>query len=138
LRLAPLLPTKCAVVGFEGVEDAVGAATEMWVLFLLFLLSVFHLLALYWINSKNRGKGIYQGIYADVNSVNAGYPVRKSRPPLLPPIPPYPSQHLESFHRPTDQTRKSVELIWSCPRETVLSFLYFIHPNTTKPNCPSV
>jgi hypothetical protein len=32
LRLAPLLPTKCAVVGFEGVEEAVAAATEMWVL----------------------------------------------------------------------------------------------------------
>jgi D-lactate dehydrogenase (cytochrome) len=42
LRLAPLLPTKCAVVGFEGVEDAVGAATEMWVLFFLifFIISV--------------------------------------------------------------------------------------------------
>jgi hypothetical protein len=35
LRLAPLLPTKCAVVGFEGVEDAVGAATEMWVFFII-------------------------------------------------------------------------------------------------------
>lgn len=29
LRLAPLLPTKCAVVGFKGVEEAVKAATEM-------------------------------------------------------------------------------------------------------------
>jgi D-lactate dehydrogenase (cytochrome) len=29
LRLAPLLPTRCAVVGFGGVEEAVGAATEM-------------------------------------------------------------------------------------------------------------
>lgn len=29
LRLAPLLPTKCAVVGFGGVEEAVAAATEM-------------------------------------------------------------------------------------------------------------
>jgi len=33
LRLAPLLPTRCAVVGFGGVEEAVGAATEMYVLF---------------------------------------------------------------------------------------------------------
>lgn len=32
LRLAPLLPTRCAVVGFGGVEEAVGAATEMYVL----------------------------------------------------------------------------------------------------------
>jgi len=31
LRLAPLLPTRCAVVGFGGVEEAVGAATEMYV-----------------------------------------------------------------------------------------------------------
>ncbi|WRT65326.1 uncharacterized protein IL334_002269 [Kwoniella shivajii] len=29
LRLAPLLPTKCAVVNFPGVEDAVKAATEV-------------------------------------------------------------------------------------------------------------
>jgi D-lactate dehydrogenase (cytochrome) len=29
LRLAPLLPTKVAVVGFPGVEEAVAAATEM-------------------------------------------------------------------------------------------------------------
>ncbi|EIW65740.1 hypothetical protein TREMEDRAFT_41215 [Tremella mesenterica DSM 1558] len=29
LRLAPLLPTKCAVVTFDGVEDAVNAATEI-------------------------------------------------------------------------------------------------------------
>jgi len=29
LRLAPLLPTKCAVVTFPGVEEAVGAATEV-------------------------------------------------------------------------------------------------------------
>jgi FAD/FMN-containing dehydrogenase len=35
LRLAPLLPTRCAVVGFGGVEEAVGAATEMYVLLLL-------------------------------------------------------------------------------------------------------
>jgi len=33
LRLAPLLPTRCAVVGFGGVEEAVGAATEMYVFF---------------------------------------------------------------------------------------------------------
>jgi FAD/FMN-containing dehydrogenase len=44
LRLAPLLPTRCAVVGFGGVEEAVGAATEMYVfisppLFLLPFLS---------------------------------------------------------------------------------------------------
>lgn len=31
LRLAPLLPTKCAVVGFKGVEEAVAAATEVYV-----------------------------------------------------------------------------------------------------------
>jgi D-lactate dehydrogenase (cytochrome) len=31
LRLAPLLPTRCAVVGFQGVEEAVSAATEMYV-----------------------------------------------------------------------------------------------------------
>ena len=36
LRLAPLLPTRCAVVGFGGVEEAVGAATEMYVFFLLY------------------------------------------------------------------------------------------------------
>lgn len=45
LRLAPLLPTRCAVVGFGGVEEAVGAATEMYVLLLFpslpFLLSAF-------------------------------------------------------------------------------------------------
>jgi FAD/FMN-containing dehydrogenase len=35
LRLAPLLPTRCAVVGFGGVEEAVGAATEMYVFLLL-------------------------------------------------------------------------------------------------------
>jgi FAD/FMN-containing dehydrogenase len=35
LRLAPLLPTRCAVVGFGGVEEAVGAATEMYVFFTL-------------------------------------------------------------------------------------------------------
>jgi len=37
LRLAPLLPTRCAVVGFEGVEQAVGAATEMYVFFFYLL-----------------------------------------------------------------------------------------------------
>ena len=29
VKLAPLLPTKCAVVGFEGVEEAVKAATQV-------------------------------------------------------------------------------------------------------------
>ena len=29
LRLTPLLPTKCAVVTFKGVEEAVSAATEV-------------------------------------------------------------------------------------------------------------
>lgn len=53
LRLAPLLPTRCAVVGFGGVEEAVGAATEMCV-FLPFptsLLPTFFFLSPYYIAS---------------------------------------------------------------------------------------
>jgi FAD/FMN-containing dehydrogenase len=33
LRLTPLLPTKCAVVNFPSVADAVAAATEVYVSF---------------------------------------------------------------------------------------------------------
>jgi D-lactate dehydrogenase (cytochrome) len=36
VRLAPLLPTKCAVVTFPGVEEAVSAATEVYVHFMSF------------------------------------------------------------------------------------------------------
>lgn len=35
IRLAPLLPTRCAVVNFPSVKDAVAAATEMYVSYLL-------------------------------------------------------------------------------------------------------
>jgi D-lactate dehydrogenase (cytochrome) len=74
IRLAPLLPTKCAVVNFPNVEAAVAASTEMYVRTLLFssyspILDQYPLLP--------------AGSKADINaspfrfqSVNAGYPVQ--------------------------------------------------------------